>query len=186
MRLTNYLCRLRHNKGFGIHSPFAFSLIRDIVGAPGHYYSDYQLYHLVGRRGSSRISRLTWLIHRLTARLDPQMVVMPEDLPEQLSTAVQLARTTLRPTAKLPRELPRDTMLICRAKWMMLHEDDVQSVYKQIGNIVVVLCGNHDVENIANVASESMPGGWALTDNDVAVFISSDKTPYLRYDVKLL
>ncbi len=34
-----WLWRFRHRKGYGIHSPFAFSLVTQVLYSPGYYYA---------------------------------------------------------------------------------------------------------------------------------------------------
>ena len=36
-----WLCRFRHRRGYGVHSPFAFDLITQVIYSPGEYY-DYE------------------------------------------------------------------------------------------------------------------------------------------------
>ena len=34
-----WLCRVRHRRGYGIHSPFAFALVTQVLYSPGEYYA---------------------------------------------------------------------------------------------------------------------------------------------------
>lgn len=55
LNVKDYLLRWRHRHGFGIHSPWAYELVTDVLCAKSHYYcfkemegteSDRQLYRL--------------------------------------------------------------------------------------------------------------------------------------------
>jgi len=43
MRIMRWLRRVRHRCGYGIHSPFAFSFVKDVVYNPGVFYAYAQL-----------------------------------------------------------------------------------------------------------------------------------------------
>lgn len=38
-----WLCRFRHRRGYGVHSPFAFNFLMDVVYAKGEYYAFHHL-----------------------------------------------------------------------------------------------------------------------------------------------
>lgn len=38
-RIVRWLSRIRHRQGYGIHSPFAFGFVKDVVYNPGAFYS---------------------------------------------------------------------------------------------------------------------------------------------------
>ncbi len=55
-----WLARYRHSKGFGVHSPFAFRFITEVLGERCPYY-DYSLLGSAHQR----------LVYRIAARLQP-------------------------------------------------------------------------------------------------------------------
>ena len=54
------VARLRHRAGFGVHSPWAFRLIRDVIGEelPYYAYDDLQREHPIGDKRTLRFCRL--------------------------------------------------------------------------------------------------------------------------------
>lgn len=54
--------RLRHRRGFGVHSPFAFRLVKDCLCERTRYY-DYAL-----------LPKSQWLLYRLAAWLQPSQI----------------------------------------------------------------------------------------------------------------
>ena len=77
---TPYL-RWRHSKGFGVHSPYAFSLVNDVV-RPGiyHFYSYLEIdNHLKGKeRHDGRLFNLIKFTLRLMIFLKSKRLVTPK------------------------------------------------------------------------------------------------------------
>lgn len=185
MGLCRHIQRLRHRKGFGVHSPFAFSLIADTAEYPGHYYGDDLLRATVGnRRGTLR--RQAWLLHRLIARLDPECVVIPEGSPEAFARAAMIARTDRRPVPELPPARVSGLMLVASPGYLRSHPGETASLLSHPGNMLVVFSRERDLAGVPILARGNMPGGWALIDSRTAVLVTSSRTPYLEYQVSLL
>ena len=182
-RLIRRLQRLRHRKGFGVHSPFAFSLIADVAGSPGHYYGDDMLRDLVGSRHGEARCR-AWLLHRLVARLDPSVVVLPPGTPQMLADAVKIARTDRTPVESLPAGKLRDVMLVADCGWLAVHEE-ADRLLTSPGCMLIAYGSDADISRLTVLVAEKMPGGWILADRRSAIYISSARTPLQSYDVKL-
>jgi hypothetical protein len=76
-RVYIWLCRFRHRKGYGVHSPFAFSMIRSVINERGTYYA-YKT--LEGRwlswfSGSYRVRQCRRLLFRMANFLQPDTIV---------------------------------------------------------------------------------------------------------------
>jgi hypothetical protein len=72
-----WLKRFRHRKGYGVHSPFAFSFIRNVVYEKGAYYAYDEIddrRHLFGSRGFYR-RKLGRLLFRLANEAQPSTIV---------------------------------------------------------------------------------------------------------------
>lgn len=69
--------RFRHRKGYGVHSPFAFSLLTDVVYEEHPYYAYETLDALVASAGKApRYSRrVNRLLFRLVNRFCPERIV---------------------------------------------------------------------------------------------------------------
>lgn len=185
MSLGKLFTRYRHRKGFGIHSPFAFSLIGDIAGAPGHYYGDETLRERIGnRRGRER--RTAWLLNRIVARLDPAVTWIMAELPDSLTTAIRIARTDREPLRCVPKPLPDRLMTVAKADTLLSQPELISKLVEVSGAIFFITGEKKSIEEVAGILRVQMPGGWGLIDTHVALFISSCDTPYIEYDVKLL
>lgn len=73
--------RWRHSRGFGIHSPFAYTFITDVLVQPLPYY---------GYADISCDPRVR-LLFRITARFQPQRVLILSSKPQLLEAAVRRA-----------------------------------------------------------------------------------------------
>lgn len=79
-KVTNplvWLARFRHRKGYGVHSPFAFRFITDVIyeRQPFYAYAELDKALPLGMRLRSR--RGLHLLLRLANHLQPEVVVLP-------------------------------------------------------------------------------------------------------------
>lgn len=58
LRLFRWFRRIRHRQGYGVHSPFAFDLITNIIYNKESYYAYEKLSELLTLSGTDEISRL--------------------------------------------------------------------------------------------------------------------------------
>ena len=73
-----WICRLPHRRGYGVHSPFAFNLIRDVIFETGEYYAYAPL--RAKRHAHQRPERDLRLLFRLAnAHRSASAVVCVED-----------------------------------------------------------------------------------------------------------
>lgn len=83
--LLKSFARRRHSRGFGIHSPFAYRFITEVLCLPHNY--GYYAYALAGRDGNLR------LLVRLLAFFSPASVTV--DLGEGAAAVGRLVREVL-------------------------------------------------------------------------------------------
>lgn len=70
------LCRMRQSWGFGVHSPFVFALLKDVIREERPYYAYYRLSHLpVDSSRGSLSERVCRLLFRLVNRFQPAHVI---------------------------------------------------------------------------------------------------------------
>ncbi len=75
-RLLVWLLRFRHRCGYGIHSPFAFSLVTGVVYERGEYYAYAPLRVLRRREGCSLREKDDRLLFRLVNAAEPETVLV--------------------------------------------------------------------------------------------------------------
>lgn len=81
-KVTNplvWLARFRHRKGYGVHSPFAFRFITDVVYERHPYYAYGELDASLPVSWRLRRRRGLHLLLRLANHLQPKSIVLPRD-----------------------------------------------------------------------------------------------------------
>lgn len=86
------LNRIRHRHGFGVHSPFAYRFITEVLCQPLHYY---------GYATTGRDPRLRLLL-RLAAYFAPARVAVYSATPDKLMKAASCGNTAIEYTYDCP------------------------------------------------------------------------------------
>lgn len=108
MKLRNpliWLRRIRHRCGYGVHSPFAFDLITQVLYNPGRYYAYERIDGLFPRWARRlRVRRLAVcrLLFRLANRWQPQVVCAPGAGPRERVCLAEGCRKAVFATAYPP------------------------------------------------------------------------------------
>lgn len=76
MTLLSHINRRRHALGFGIHSPFAYRFVREVL-RPGSHYAYYAYSRSQLQRPFAR------LLYRILIHLQPQTIAVYADAPEK-------------------------------------------------------------------------------------------------------
>ena len=120
------------------------------------------------------------------ARLDPLTIVLQPGLPEEFRIAASIARTDRTPVDRVPDGSLDRVMLVCTTDWLAANHGIGLRFLTSPGSILMAIRAVRPFVHLPMVASDAMHGGWGLIDPSVAIFIASDKVPYLTYDVKLV
>lgn len=97
MWLTDTLQRLRHSRGFGIHSPLAFTIATDIIRCRYAYYAYPEIDDsLRGADDLRRLRRRCRMIFRLIARYSPAEAFVSASWHPSMRRACQLADSRLK------------------------------------------------------------------------------------------
>lgn len=84
-----WLVRWRHRKGYGIHSPFAYNLVTQVLYTPGRYYADDRLDGLFPW-WERYVLRRRLVCHRLLFRLanywQPREIHVPADVDGEVNS----------------------------------------------------------------------------------------------------
>ena len=81
-KVTNpfvWLARFRHRKGYGVHSPFAFRFITDVIYERHSYYAYAKLDKVLPFSMQLRKRKGLHLLLRLANHFQPQTIVLPKD-----------------------------------------------------------------------------------------------------------
>lgn len=82
--------RFRHTCGFGIHSPFAFTLIRDVIQEHCRYYA-YDILDVLPTNPGGMHKRCVRMTHRFAARFQWGKITFGPGLPSCYEDAVEMA-----------------------------------------------------------------------------------------------
>ena len=81
-KVTNplvWLARFRHRKGYGVHSPFAFRFITDVIYECQAYYAYKELDKALPFSKRFRQRKGLHLLLRLANHLQPETILLPKD-----------------------------------------------------------------------------------------------------------
>lgn len=81
-KITNplvWLARFRHRKGYGVHSPFAFRFITDVIYERHPFYAYCELDTALPLTMRLRQRRGLHLLLRMSNYLEPKNIVLPHD-----------------------------------------------------------------------------------------------------------
>lgn len=87
--------RWRHTRGYGVHSPFAFRIVNEVIREPrGYRYYGYDETDAAGTSGSRRMRRMARMLLRLAACLDVRSAfVAGSEVSAVYSAALRCARS---------------------------------------------------------------------------------------------
>lgn len=89
--------RLRHTRGHGVHSPFAYMLVKEAVHpSPQYaYYGDLDIDNSFGNDFVVSMRRHARILLRLIVLLQPKTVYMPQGIHPAFPTAVKCADSSI-------------------------------------------------------------------------------------------
>lgn len=178
--------RWRHKKGYGVHSPFAYSLIKDLSAKPGSYYKDKMMSKLMGAK-YTYTHRQGRLLHRLIARLDPSVIVMPEEgYSEEWVIAITFANSKANIIKDFPNTPFENVLVVVSAPYVNSHPDEMALLLSCERGILMTFGEPSEIAEARRFIQHIIPRGWGLIDKKTALFIASSDSPYIDYDVKLV
>ncbi len=129
-----WLRRVRHRCGYGVHSPFAFRFLTDVVYEREAYYAYRELDAMLSARWRFRRRKGLHLLFRLTNYVQPSTITVPADC-SQVRRYVQAAC----PHAVLEETFSVGETDLC----ILLAPDDVAARMKQGGVLVLNQLHHH-------------------------------------------
>lgn len=90
-RLSNGVSRWRHRSGFGVHSPFAFRVVNEMIRSSYPYYATSKLRLLLRQENLRGMEGEYRLIFRIMARTGTRHALIAADAPNALERALRMA-----------------------------------------------------------------------------------------------
>lgn len=174
--------RLRHTYGFGVHSPFAFRLVKDVV-RPGRAYSWYGYEDIDAavnsRRTGIRVERQAKMFLRLLAFLNPKSLFLPLGS-DPLYHVAASACTGLKRIERKPKNAEECDMIATHKDFISLKI--LKEHISQPGKSIVILdYPDGWLENLF----ETLPQGLMLYSRHNAIIINRPGMMKLHYSILL-
>lgn len=151
-----WVSRYRHGRGFGVHSPFAYRLITEVLREKLPYY-DWD--RIKGKQER--------LLYRLACRFRPETV----SAPAPLADIVRLAESKTHPTS--PGNAAFVVMDSCDKP-----SDALAAV--QRGAILIIFCNHHKrlVDSILPTLADLGYGMVFDNESDTVLIVANPKLPF--------
>lgn len=172
--------RWRHTRGYGVHSPFAFSIVTEVVQNPkGYEYYGYKEIETQAKTNRKE-RKFAKMLHRLCSRCDIGSVFVEKGLDTHVITSAlknsnsQLAFTT-------------DTELIDNARLVICYgnENNYQEISRLLerpGRIIVIIGAE---QNEIDSLFDGMDEGLLLYSPQKAIIFNRPGMQKVRYSINL-
>lgn len=172
--------RWRHTRGFGIHSPFAYRVVCDIISQPYHFY-DYDMIdaELESVRRSRKLRNLCRLLLRLSNFLRPKVVCVSPSTPGAVLKSLRLGygKSILKSDNTIPEDA--DLYLDHKGAWGV---KDIAPLFHNDGATIFIL--NIEAE-VREYILGNLPGGVAFySPSHLLLFLRKEITP-VTYSINL-
>ena len=143
------LARLWYTGGNGVHSPFAYQLVTQVLCRPGRYYADEWLYPLKDRMLHPRRTAVRRLMFRLANHWQPTVVSAPAELHPYLHEGCRRARLQACETPLVTFEGGQGRMVALidlqrhRPEWQELKSDPAVRVTFDLYDVGLALSVPH-------------------------------------------
>lgn len=184
-RFSQWYKRLRHSKGFGVHSPYAFMLVHEIIDCRCRYYGydDIEAYMPQGKRGKM-VRNDARLIIRILGRMSLDAFVShtdDEDAPAILS-AVSVADSRLRVSMK-PLEGVRNLVYVSKR----FDGDEVLCDLVGRDGSWIIFRGlrNEEINRLYRAVVAKCTNGVVFEDTDISIIVVNRKMTMVKYTMKI-
>lgn len=179
MGLAESYKRWRHTRGYGVHSPFAYGLIKNVL-RPGRGYA-YYAYHdieaVAQNTGGIEVAAQACMLFRLITWLGVRSVWMGRDVPVPYRQAAKCAGSKMRIESN-PGNIDHCQLLTASVGRV---DSDVMVRHLQTpGNILAVSGAD---ARLIDVLAEKLPRGLILRGKHNALFINRDAMQKVSYSV---
>lgn len=184
MSLRQWVKRYWRSKGFGIHSPFAYMFVTEIVHCPYLYYAYDDIADGYRDRFDKNLFNDSKLLHRIVARFDITKAVVPSDAESMLLNAIKRANSRTKIVDKV--EYQSNQVIYLSSDKTNL-KCDIDRLMEQ--DMIFVLFRGIDKDAVFRQMYEQMSrclkNGVVLEDLNKAIIVVNKKMPKMHYDVRL-
>ncbi len=178
----NLYKRLRHTYGFGVHSPFAYRMVKDVV-RPGRGYVWYGYEDIDAgvnsRHASLKIERQAKMFHRLLCFLHPGSLFLPHGIDPLFHTAASSSDSRMLIERK-PKNISQCEMIATHETFIPL--DRLKEHLRTPGHSIVFM---NIPAGWADALFEALPEGIMLHSPHNAIIVHRPDTMKVAYTILL-
>lgn len=171
---------LRHTYGFGVHSPFAFRMVKDVV-RPGRVYSWYGYEDIDAavnsRRAGMGIERRAKMFHRLLCFLNPSSLFLQHGADPIYFTAASTSGKGMRIERK-PRNAESCEMIASHGDFIPL--DTLKRHIAAPGHSIILLDGPH---GWSETLFDMLPEGLMFHSKKNAIIVNRPGMMKVKYSM---
>lgn len=169
-RIFSWISRMRHSRGFGVHSPYAFMLIHDLIESRYAYYSDDSLEEILRRVPEYKHDNR--ILFRIAARMQPDHIRIYGAGNPAAEEAVRLSRPKIKNSGE------HGLIYISSPGF-----DKEFLKYSRIPD-QIILARKLKPESLAFI-EENINYGLLLYSPRLTLFIARKEMAFLSYDIRL-
>ncbi len=163
--------RMARSKGFGIHSPFAYTFVRHVVNQPCTYY----IYSELGAGMPRASRRMLRLLFRTSLFLRPDIVATTGSVPPETSHAILGGTPHARiSTGQQPDLLVAGPGADCRQTLECLHSG---------GTVFLTSMHSNAMQQLTEHLWQHTECGMLFKGNGNAIFIGKKTLPHQLFDL---
>lgn len=174
--------RLRHSKGFGIHSPFAFMLVNEIINCRYRYYGYDDIEPYIDSMKGCKQRRLARLLIRLVGRISFKKFVAIGETDEVLIKAVEIADSRVEVERCVEEVLSPSLIYVAG----LCDAEELSASMQVEGNVFVFdgLCDGELRKRYEALLSECRHG-VVLEDCDMSIVFVRNHLPFVKYSMMI-
>lgn len=168
--------RWRHTRGYGVHSPTAYTLVREVISQPYQFYGYAEIEAaLAGHKHAARLERFCRLVLRLCNHLHPRTVFCSKTAPEAVRTAIRCAvpDAVISADPSTPADLYIDTARI-------LSPARIRRLLEADGIALLLLAIDDEADSIIR---RNLLHGLLLRSARHALVLTRSSMPFVSYSV---
>lgn len=178
--------RWRHTRGYGVHSPFAYDMVKEVVRPERGYafygYEEIDNYLYNGKSDTRlpHVRRHARMLLRLASWLDIRTAYMPNDEPATpYYSALRSARSDMRITSAMA-DIDRCRLVASSGGFVSL--ELLQRLVAQPGRVLVL---REPPEGWPRAIFEALPSGLMLYSRDAVIVVHRERMQKVAYSIKL-
>ena len=182
--LKIWLKRYWQSKGFGIHSPFAYMFVTEIVHCPYSYYAYTDIANLSSKKFDKKTFHDAKLLHRVAARFSIHRSVVAEEENEMIKNALRLADGGMELSSSIKRHNGQ-IVYISKAEERLLEKLPMLIDLDMVFMFFRGLKKDESMKKWFDRIEAQLNHGVALRASDLGIIVVNKKMPAMSIDVRL-